>query len=418
MSRRNFHFPYPINTLHFAWSRSTLFALAIFISAFTNGLSGQSIRQLERNKTQLEDRIALTRDLLDQNETNQQDAFQNFQTIEEQVLAQQELIQIYERFISLSDSSQIRSKEVIAALQNDLIDLKEEYSIMMRVGLRQKLTDSKVLFLLSAENFSDVFRRWQFLKRYNETRHRQIQNIQGTQRVLVKKIGRLEEQKLEKIELLKSLQTETEKLNESLAKRDAIFDKLKNSSKNLASKLEEQEQSRTKLAQRLTDLVKKAEAAEKQATAKTPTNQAAKKKQTSNKGVSFASQKGKLDWPVKEGLIIKKFGKQPHPTLKGILINNNGIDIACRAGVRVTAVQAGTVAQIYVIPGAQHTVVVQHGDYYTVYSNLEQVAVSQGSELSTGELVGKLGAQHQGPLHFEVWHKKIKQNPQRWIKRK
>lgn len=421
MKHRLFLFPFQATTPLFRLINIGLMLLCIGWT--TNSIDAQSSKSLELKQKRLEERINLTKDLLKASEDEHQDALLSFQTLDEQILSRNELMQVYERFIMFSDSSQARSKFVISSLQKDLAGLQDEYGKIMQIALRQKLTDSKVLFLLSADNFSDVFRRWQFIKRYNETRHRQIENIQLTQQVLHKKVAQLETQKLEKLELIELEKIEAKNLADALANRDQILTQLSGSAQKLEAQLMEQERSRQELDRSLAALMQKQQAMTSKPEPKIPTatpslalkNSAPPK---STNAISFTRSKGKLPWPVKEGVIIKKFGQQAHPTLKGIFIQNNGIDIACRPNASVLAVHGGSVTEIQEIAGYQSIIVIQHAAYYTVYSNLAYVDVQQGQAIDKGQIIGQLGDQSQGPLHFEVWHNKAKQNPQRWIKRK
>ena len=130
-------------------------------------------------------------------------------------------------------------------------------------------------------------------------------------------------------------------------------------------------------------------------------------------GVAFSGLQGKLPWPV-NGTIVKKFGRQPHPTVKGIEISNNGIDIQVNSTTDVKTVAEGIVVSTHFVPGYRNMVLVRHGDYYTVYSNLETVSVSSGTTLNAGQVLGQITAQ-AGDLHFEVWRQKERLNPERWI---
>lgn len=355
--------------------------------------------------------MAFTKELLDSNAEAREDALFTLEALEQQIETKKELIDVYSNFISLSDSSIYRSQSVIASLQDDIKLLKEEYAVMMRIALRQKLTDSKILFILNAESFSDIFRRWRFLKRYNDIRQQQIVNIQETQRTLTKKLQRLESLKLEKIALLKEEKQQAESLLESVNERTTLLDKLKAENDKWEKQLKQQERSAKELDQNLLALIST------NAKKKEESKQASTKK-AANPRSTFRQNKGALNWPVNEGVVVKKFGKQRHPSLKGIFINNNGIDIAARAGSNVLSVHSGKVVQIQNIQGYQQIVVIQHGNFYSVYSNLSNVIVDNHSEVVAGQTIGQLSQKGSPKLHFEIWNKKEKQNPIYWLQRK
>jgi murein DD-endopeptidase MepM/ murein hydrolase activator NlpD len=128
----------------------------------------------------------------------------------------------------------------------------------------------------------------------------------------------------------------------------------------------------------------------------------------------FSQRKGKLPYPVADGYITRSFGTQPHPTLKGVKINNNGVDIRTDKASDINVVFAGTVVGTQFVPGYQNTVIVQHGEYYTVYSNLEEVLVKRGEKIVANQMIGRL-SKDKPEVHFEVWREKERLNPVGWI---
>ena len=135
-------------------------------------------------------------------------------------------------------------------------------------------------------------------------------------------------------------------------------------------------------------------------------------------GLDFASSKGKLPWPV-AGKVVETFGDHAHPTLKGVVTTNNGIDILAKPGDEIKAVYKGVVKAIFPIPGLDKVVLVSHGEYYTVYARLSSVKVQIGDPVETGKVLGVLGAHPdtgEGRLHFEVWKQRLFQNPLPWLR--
>ena len=131
----------------------------------------------------------------------------------------------------------------------------------------------------------------------------------------------------------------------------------------------------------------------------------------------FSANKGKLPWPVSKGLITDRFGEHPHPVLKGIKVQNNGIDIKAEEKAAVKSLFSGTVASVTKIPGYDYMVMVRHGLYFTVYSKLISASVKKGDTVTTGQLLGYLGSE-EPELHLEIWQDKTKLNPESWLARK
>lgn len=135
---------------------------------------------------------------------------------------------------------------------------------------------------------------------------------------------------------------------------------------------------------------------------------------------AFTANKGKLPWPVAKGVVLRYFGKQEHPSLKRVYIQNNGIDINAEAGAKVSAVFKGQVTGVQTIGSFGTVVIIQHGQYYTVYSNLSRAYVKKGESIKMGQELGRLLIDDEGQssLHFEIWNKKKKINPIYWIAKK
>jgi murein hydrolase activator len=132
----------------------------------------------------------------------------------------------------------------------------------------------------------------------------------------------------------------------------------------------------------------------------------------------FQNNRGKLPWPVSNGVITGHFGRQPHPTIQSVEIVNNGIDIRTEVGAPVRAVFEGTVVGTQFIPGYDYMVILKHGEYYTVYSNLEEVSVKKGDEVSIRQSIGKVSTDRKSntsEVHFEIWKEKTRLNPQDWV---
>jgi septal ring factor EnvC (AmiA/AmiB activator) len=134
----------------------------------------------------------------------------------------------------------------------------------------------------------------------------------------------------------------------------------------------------------------------------------------------FQGNRGKLPWPVKNGIITGHFGRQPHPTIPNIEIVNNGIDIQTDQGAPVRSVFEGTVVGTQYVPGFDYMVILQHGDYYTVYSNLAELSVKKGDKVAIRQNIGKVSTDSKtntSEVHFEIWKEKTRLNPQEWVGR-
>ena len=244
--------------------------------------------------------------------------------------------------------------------------------------------------------------------------------IVATQKSLQTKLTQLEVRRTEKEKLLQTEENQRLAISREKGAQDQLLTKLNKSEANILTEIKQQEIAREELNQAIEESIasemariRKAERNRTTTTAAAPASSNVATPEVSNEASNFSSQKGRLPWPV-EGEIVKRFGRQPHPTVKGVEISNNGIDIGIKTNTTVKAVAAGTVVSTHFVPGYRNMVLVRHGDYYTVYSNLESVNVSSGTSLSAGQTIGNISTQ-AGELHFELWRQKERLNPERWI---
>ena len=196
------------------------------------------------------------------------------------------------------------------------------------------------------------------------------------------------------------------------------MNKLKKNEANILAQIKEQEAAKEELNQAIEQAIAAEMARIRREERASRTSSTASNNRTSvseEDSGAFASLKGRLRWPI-DGEITKRFGRQPHPTVKGVEISNNGIDISVNGRADVSVVADGAVVSTHFVPGYRNMVLVRHGNYYTVYSNLESVTVSSGTELKAGQTVGRISKQ-AGELHFEVWRQKERLNPERWIRK-
>lgn len=437
-----------------------------FLTAGIVDISAQNKKTLEDKRKKLAREIEMTNKLLNKTKQNKTAAYDRFTTLQNQIERRESLIETIENEVVEAESDLQRNAAVIASLNDDLSQMKEEYGKMVRNTFRRNAQTNPLLFLISAENLNQMFRRWLFLLKYNRFRKAQAEAIAFTQNMLSKKLQAIEIQKKSKEDLLLEIQGQKGALTTELDHKDELLKSLEKNENRLLSELRDKQVAKAALDQSIEQIIsaeirKKeiAEATKKQeeATAKaskeasktpdkpvktpektTPATPPSKTTASSaparapekpatteevreedNTSLSFRKLRGKLPWPVENGFIARPFGRQKHPTLKNIEITNNGIDIKSTDDAPVKAVFDGKVAGVQYIPGHDYTVILQHGNYYTVYSNLSQTNLSKGQEVPAGALIGRVSTNPisgAAELHFELWREKERLNPASWIK--
>lgn len=370
-------------------------------------ISAQTITELEFKRKKLIEDIEATSGKLKQTQQSKATTLDQYVTLQRQVYNRQQLIITLEAELLFIDASMERAQGVVDALTADMNRLDQEYQQMVRLAYRQQLSNSDWMFLLSSESLNDVVQRWRYLKQYEEYRKKQVQLILDTKRTLETKIVQLNKNKSDKQKLLLDAQRHRSLLNGELKEKNVLLGKLKTSETKLVRELDTQQQRRAQLDKVIERIIN---SEREKNTKPTKENSAVMEKET----LDFGRSKGKLAWPVEEGTIVKGFGEYTYPGHQNVKLNNNGIDIEAPSNATVMAVYAGKVVGIQFIPGYQNMVLVSHGSYYTVYSNLESVKVKKGDDIAGGQTIGNLSSQ-KSELHFEVWKEKQRLDPANWI---
>jgi septal ring factor EnvC (AmiA/AmiB activator) len=408
----------PICGLHFLKKSLTLLLiLAVCASSFGQ----QSRKSLEEKRKKLLKEIEQTTSLLKQTKQTREATFSRYLTLQKQIGKRRQLLETMQAEIQLIVENVDRTVDVVNALNDDIGNLKTEYAKMARHAYRQRLTRSDWLFLFSAKNFNDAFRRWQYLRQYNRYRQRQARLIVETQKTLLDKITMLEERKQEREHLIDAEKRQSEMLGLEMNAKNRMLEDLKGDEARLARELDQKRSAAEKLSAAIEKVIleeiEKAKRAERPAVANSGPKPSATP-ETNLLSKDFQNNKGKLPWPVKNGVITGYFGRQQHPTIKSVEITNNGIDIRTDQGSPVRAVFEGTVVGTQFIPGFDYMVIIQHGEYYTVYSNLEEVSVRKGDKIAVRQNLGKVSTNRKtntSEVHFEIWREKTRLNPVEWV---
>ena len=297
--------------------------------------------------------------------------------------------------------------------------MKTDLSALLKNSYRNKLLNNPVFFLFSAESLNNLFLRWVYLKKILNLKKEQAQKIKKTNINLNKEKQALKINIEEKKELLTKLAEERESLEEESRAEKQLIAKLRNEESSIKRNLNDSRKKHETLNDEIEKLIKiemeKAMIAER----KRKASKAGKKPAVKSK--SFAGNKGKLPWPVKAGVITSNFGIQPHATVSGISEEKKGIGISTEKGTPVYAIADGQVSASVYIPGKNYMVLVKHGEYFSVYSQIENVEVSKNQKIKAGTQIGTVAkdpATNSYELFFQIYKNKTRLNPSKWIKKR
>ncbi len=404
---------------------------------------------LQKSKKQIEEEIQLTNQLLKETQKNKQSSLNQVMLLKNQIGKRESLITTINSQVSNIDDEIIQNANSLEEMTTQLDKLKQEYSKMAYYAWVHRKTFQPLLFVLSADDFNQAYRRMNYIQQYTKYRKRQVRLIQEKQLQISGKVQELKGNKNDKLSLMDSEQKERDKLNKEQEVKNKTLGELKKRETELRKTLREKEQANKKLQSSIQGVIneeiRKASVNKKtKKTSKTIAKNKTKRNVAKNKvepkdnkvsdapteialtkeeaelSSNFSGNKGRLPMPVEKGMISSSFGTHPHPVLAGVIVNNNGIDLVTQAGSKARCVFNGVVSGVISLPNGAKAVIVRHGDYLTVYSNLNTVFVRTGQNLNTKQDIGVINTDDEDSkteLHFELWHNKLIQNPAVWITR-
>ncbi|MBK6540366.1 MAG: peptidoglycan DD-metalloendopeptidase family protein [Flavobacteriales bacterium] len=379
----------------------------------------QDRKALEKKRDALDKQIRTTNTLLEQAQREQKSTQKQLVLLNEQLRARQELIATLGGEVHQVEQRIAEDEAVVRALSDDLVQLKEEYGRMLQYAYRNRSSYDRLSYLFAAESFAQAYKRGRYLDQLAEHRRQQADQIVATQVSLQAKIDEQKRRREEKTTLLSAQQQERARLDKDRDGQQAALGTLKKEESRLKETQRKQERQRTDLDQAIRKAIE-AEIKAQQKASGGKTGGLSLTPEARELNADFEKNKGKLPWPVEKGVITARFGKQPHPVLKGITIENNGVDITTEKGAAVRSLFRGEVSSVIVIPGAGKAVIITHGAYRTVYSNLREVSVTKGQKVETKQKVGVvLSEENTSTAHVEIWKVTaeglIKVDPGPWL---
>lgn len=443
-----------------------LVMLALILgTGFSADAQSERRKKLEQQKVRIQDELTLANKILEETKENKETTLNQIQTFEKKIELRETLLRTLNRELELINEDIAQLNDRVDTLEAELQQQLEYYASMIREARRSQSTTSRLMFLLSAEDFNQAIKRLEYLKQFSKYRRRQIKTIEDKRSALNSSISDLKRQKERKIALRKEMKAEQEKLLAEKKEQEEQIDQYKEREEKLSDEIAAKEKRSDKLEkeiqrlialeikrakeaakrrniedeaielglvrgkdfttntsnERLKELIeqKRREAeAQGQEVAASTEEEFSLTPEAKQLAANFSANKNRLPWPVEKGLVVSKFGKQRHPVAKSVIINNNGIDIATEPGSVARASFDGTVSNVIRIPGESLAVLVRHGNYFTIYKNLSRLFVKAGDEVKRGQKLGVVytdETQNKTVLHFEVWNDLKVMDPLLWL---
>lgn len=382
---------------------------------------GQStLKELQEKKQETERLIQATNEQLSKTKTEKRSTAYKASLIKQNIKNRKILIANLDAQLNIIHKSLMISQDSIRILNNDLGELKSDYSQMLVTTYFQLKQQTLIHFVFSANSFQQILRRLTYTKVYAKHRMDKANQIKFHSMQLQKVMTDLEKKKKQSEDVLKSRKNELISLSADEKQLSMTLSGLSKKEQALQGQLKESQALSRRLSAQIARIIEEESRKEKQKMQDLKkTNEVEFKKLQDFEvklSAQFSQNKGRLPWPVGRGSVITKFGVHEHSLRKGVYITSNGIDIATEAGSVVSSIFDGQVKRVFG-SGASLTILIQHGAYYTVYSNLRSVRVREGDSVKVGQGLGTV-SDNSDPcvLHFELWKGVTKLNPEQWLK--
>ncbi|MDR0509578.1 MAG: peptidoglycan DD-metalloendopeptidase family protein [Rikenellaceae bacterium] len=393
--------------------------LVIFLGLFlfAGDLGAQSVQSLRDQIRKAEEEIRISSQLLEKNRKEQKMSLAQIEIIHSRIESRREMVAALEREIAMVSGDIAAKTGDIERLRADLDRLKKEYATMVYVGYKNFKLNNFTLFIFSARDFHDATRRISYLRRFNVSCEQKAFQIDSLSKGLARQVSSLSAKKQELSRTKLTRGNELTALGKDESNYKASVEELKRNESKLATTVRNRQAQIAKAQQQIQRIVaaeaKKAQQARLKASA-------AEKKQDAALTGRFGGNMGRLPFPITGGVIVDRYGVHELPTLRGVKVDNRGINIAAPGGSEVRAVFDGVVSTVFACQGLRTGVAIRHGNYITIYANLASVAIKSGDKVSTNQRIGAIpntGDTADFMLHFEIWREKTNLDPSLWLRR-
>ena len=394
-----------------------LFSLLI-CSSISNAQSDKQ-KELEAKRQQIQQELKQLNALLFTNKKQEKSVLTLVEDLNYKVSVRKNLIKITNDQANLLTREINDNQKEISKLRDQLTQLKENYAAMVVKSYKSKSEQSRVMFLLSSDNFKQAYKRLQYIKQYNAYQKQQGEDIKTKTEKLQELNTSLLKQKEDKQKLIEENRIAKQRLEEELKERESLMASIQKNLSNYTVQIKKKQQEADRIDREIEKLIKEAIAASNKKAGKSTTSKGfALTAEAKVLAANFESNKGSLPWPVEKGVVKVKYGLQPHPIDKNLTINSPGVRIATEKGAKVRAVFDGEVSEILIIPNANPVIMIRHGNYISIYKNLAKIYVKKGDKISTKQDIGEVFTDKttgETILGFGIYKEDKTQNPASWI---
>ncbi len=397
--------------------------LLLFISFLGLGsvAHSQDTREtLEKRRIELRNEINRINKLRSSNKKKEKSVLSQVEDLDQQIRSTENLIKITNRQANLLTREINANTNKMAKLRKELEQLKDDYARTIKRTYKSKSQQSRIMFLLSSENFLQAYKRLQYMKQYANYRKKQGEEIKKTAAELQTLNADLANQKKEKEKLIAENRKTRAELGQNKKVQESLMATIRKKEGQFAAQIQKKQQEINAIDRQIDEMVRASIAKANKASGSSSRDTYKLTPEAKALAADFVANKGKLPWPVKSGVVTMRFGKQPHPIVKTATINSNGVRIDTDEGGKARAIFEGVVSEVQAVKGANKAVMLRHGDYITIYNNLSKVYVKKGDVVSTQQELGEIATSKttgKTTLHFLIFKNTQKMNPADWIYR-
>ena len=403
-------------------SKNSILTLLVFalLLCVSNGFSQSNKQQeLEKRRQELRQEIQKINQLQQENKSKQKSQLSLIEDYNYKIGVLNNLISVTNQQANLITREINANQKKITKLREELTVLKEDYAAMIVKSYKSKNQQSRIMFLLSSNNFKQAYKRMQYMKQYADHQKQQGQEIKSKSEELQKTNASLLKQKKEKQKLIAENKEIQQTLKKERQQHEILMASIKKNLNVYAAQIKKKQQEADRIDREIERIIREAIASSNKKAGKATSSSSfaltpAEKILASN----FVSNKGKLPWPVEKGYVTLRYGTQPSPIDKSLTIKSNGVRIATERGAKVRAVFNGEVSRIIIIRNSNPIVMIRHGNYITAYKNLSKVYVKEGDTVTTNQDIGEVftnPSNGETILNFIIYENTHTLNPAEWI---
>ena len=385
----------------------------ILLSIFLiNALIAQDSRiNLENEREVNIQKINEAEKILKETENSKTVSIGRLKVINRQINNRQNLIRSLRSDINSQDREIKSLSNIISSLTNDVKLLTNEYADMIYNSYKSRSSLTQISYIFSSENYNQMFRRMNYLFQYSSFRKTQIDEIKEVKNKLKLEEENLKRVRINKDNLLRSELSENNKLQSLKGRQKKIISDLGRRQDKIRKEIKNRKEALIKIDILIREIIRK----ESEVSRSDDENIDLERVSS-----EFESLIGKHSWPVSSGFISNKFGEHPHPVIKSVKVKNDGVDIQTNKSSKVSSIFEGKISTIAFIPGMNNVVIINHGNYFTLYARLKNLKIEKDQVISKGHIIGDLVTNSDGvtELQFQVWKNNIKLNPEKWIIKK